>query len=89
MENPYGQVFIYGVPQDKNGRAISEIMPNYGEWRPNDSDGDKFKEFLKGDVDGTITLSFSGTSPEFDKKCDNENGCKKIAKFKLSFNRSN
>jgi hypothetical protein len=89
MENPYGQVFIYGVPQDKNGRAISEIMPSYGEWRPNDSDGDKFKEFLKGDVDGTITLTFSGTSSKFDKKCDNENGCKKIAKFKLSFNRSN
>ena len=88
-ENPYGQVFIYGIPQDESGRSISEILPSYGEWRPDDSDGSKFKEFLNGDVGETITLSFSGTSKKFDENCDNENGCKKVAKFKLAFNKDN
>lgn len=87
FENPYGQVFVYGIPQDKSGRTVSEVMPNYGEWRPDDSDGSQFKDFLKGDVGGTITLTFSGTSPEYDENCDNEKGCPKIAKFKLAFSR--
>lgn len=87
FENPYGQVFIYGVPQDKSGRTVKEVMPNYGEWRPNDSDGQQFKDFLKGDVGETITLEFTGTSKKYDEKCDNEKGCPKIAKFKLAFSK--
>lgn len=87
FENSYGQVFVYGVPQDKSGRTVSEVMPNYGEWRPNDSDGTQFKDFLTGEVGETITLDFSGTSPKYDDKCDNEKGLPKIAKFKLAFNK--
>ncbi len=87
FENPYGQVFVYGVPQDKSGRTVSEVMPNYGEWRPNDSDGQQFKDFLTGEVGETITLDFSGTSPKYNKECDNEKGLPKIAKFKLAFSK--
>ncbi len=87
MANQYGQVFIFGVPQDNDGRTVKEVMPTYNEWRSNDSDGTLFKDFLTGDVGGTVTLSFSGTTEKYDSNCDNKKGVPKIAKFKLSFNK--
>lgn len=54
------QMWIVGVPQDASGASVRDIIPNYGEWRTDDSDGNEFKEFLEGEVGSTITMTFTG-----------------------------
>ena len=62
-------------------------MPNYDQWRTNDSNGSEFKEFLEGEPGNTITLEFTGTSSEYSESCDNEKGLPKVSKFKLKFDK--
>lgn len=57
-----GQMWIYGTAQDENGKVVKTITPNYNEWRSEDSDGSKMKDFLEAKPGETITLSFSGSN---------------------------
>lgn len=89
----YDQFWVIGVPQDKSGRAVKSIIPNYGEWRSNDSAGDEIDQFLSGEPESTITFTYTGTNNTelFEKdeakiqagKEKTIEGCKKIAKFQL------
>ena len=62
LSSEYGQLWIVGFPQDASGRDVRSIIPNYNEWRSEDSDGKIFKGFLEGDPESTITLTFTGES---------------------------
>lgn len=94
LQSSYGQFWIYGVPQDAQGRDVKDIVPNYNEWRSDDSDGTMIKEFLEGEPDETITFTFKGENniEPFEKdqaKIDagvekTTAACKKVAKFKMS-----
>lgn len=87
------QMWIVGRAQDSKGRDIKELNCDYNEWRTSDSDGSQFKEFLEGEVDNTITMTFTGDNNVelFEKDQakieEGENitteACKKFAKFKL------
>ncbi len=93
LASAYGQLWIVGEAQDNAGRAVKDILPSYGEWRTDDSDGSEFKAFLESEPDETITLSFTGESniELFEKdqsKIDagiakTTAACKKVGKFKL------
>lgn len=74
----YGQMWIVGVGQDAQGRAVKELLPNYEQWRTNDSDGKEFKEFLESSPGNTITMTFTGGN-----EGDVEAGVAKVAKLKL------
>lgn len=80
MCSSYGQMWIVGVGQNASGVDVKELLPNYKEWRSDDSDGDQFKSFLEGSPGETITLDFTGSK-------DNSNNVSadlaKVAKFKL------
>lgn len=90
------QMWIVGSAQDAKGRDIKELNPDMqaGEWRTGDSSGDEFKTFLEGDVDNTITMTFTGENNielfEKDQSKIDEgikittDACKNVAKFKLS-----
>ena len=78
LVSEYGQMWLVGVGQDKNGRNVKELLPNYEEWRTGDSDGKEFKEFLESEPGETINLTFTGG-----KEGDVSEGIKKVAKFKL------
>lgn len=97
LVSEYGQMWIVGHAQDSKGREIDDLNPKSitsREWRCGDSDGNKFKEFLEGDIDETITLQFTGESnfEMFEKDNDKieagkkmtEEAAKKLGKFKLS-----
>lgn len=97
LVSEYGQMWIVGHAQDAKGREIDDLNPKNitsREWRSGDSDGKEFKEFLKGDIDETITLQFTGESniELFEKDSDKieagkkktEEAAKKLGKFKLS-----
>lgn len=94
LQSSYGQFWIYGVPQDAQGRDVKAIVPNYNEWRSDDGEGSMIKEFLEGEPDETITFTFKGESniELFEKdqaKIDagvekTSEACKKVAKFKMS-----
>lgn len=97
LVSEYGQMWIVGHAQDSKGREIDDLNPKSitsREWRCGDSDGNKFKEFLEGDIDETITLQFTGESnfEVFEKDNDKieagkkmtEEAAKKLGKFKLS-----
>ncbi len=60
LASAYGQLWIIGIGQDEAGRDVKELLPNYGEWRTDDSDGREFKEFLEGEPGETITMTFTG-----------------------------
>lgn len=60
LSSQYGQLWIVGVAQDANGRDITALLPNYKQWRTDDSDGTEFKEFLEGTTGSTITMHFTG-----------------------------
>lgn len=78
LTSPYGQMWIVGAGQNANGTNIKAFMPNYGEWRSQDSDGREFKNFLEGEPGETINLVFSGD------KCDEAaTELEKVVKFKL------
>lgn len=79
MCSSYGQMWIVGVGQTETGKAVKELLPNYGEWRTGDSDGSEFKAFLEGDPDDTITLDFTGD--DGDNVSENLD---KVKKFKLT-----
>lgn len=64
----------------KKGIAVKSLLPNYDEWRSDDSNGSDFKDFLEGDPDNTITMEFSGSKESSD---DVETDLKKVVKFKL------
>ena len=80
MCSSYGQMWIVGVGQNASGVDVKELLPNYKEWRSDDSDGDQFKSFHEGSPGETITLDFTGSK-------DNSNNVSadlaKVAKFKL------
>lgn len=80
MCSSYGQMWIVGAGQNASGVDVKELLPNYKEWRSDDSDGDQFKSFLEGSPGETITLDFTGSK-------DNSNNVSadlaKVAKFKL------
>lgn len=59
-----GQMWIIGVGETESGSPVKSLLPNYGEWRSGDSDGEIFKNFLEGDPDDTITLEFKGDKSE-------------------------
>ena len=93
----YGQMWIVGHAQDKNGSNINDLNPKKNtsrEWRTQDSDGKMFKEFLEGNPGETISLQFTGENniELFEKdqsKIDRgramtREGMEKLAKFKLS-----
>lgn len=97
LVSEYGQMWIVGHAQDAKGREIDDLNPKSitsREWRCDDSDGNKFKEFLEGDIDETITLQFTGERnfEVFEKDNDKieagkkmtEEAAKKLGKFKLS-----
>jgi len=97
LVSEYGQMWIVGHAQDAKGREIDDLNPKSitsREWRCGDSDGKKFKEFLEGDIDETITLQFTGESNIETFENDNdkieagkkktEEAAKKLGKFKLS-----
>ncbi|MBR5102799.1 MAG: hypothetical protein IK092_06710, partial [Muribaculaceae bacterium] len=43
----YGQMWIVGDVRDASGAVVKGLMPNYNEWRTDDSDGSEFKQFLE------------------------------------------
>lgn len=75
----YGQMWIVGAGQTANGVDVKSLMPNYNEWRTDDSDGSDFKNFLESDPGDTITLTFSGTK----EGVDVEKELQEVEKFKL------
>ena len=63
LSSEYGQMWIVGHALDSEGREIEDLNPKgitSREWRTGDSDGKEFKEFLEGNVGGTITMHFRG-----------------------------
>jgi len=78
LVSSYNQMWIVGVGLDKNGRNVTELLPNYGEWRTDDSDGNEFKEFLESEPGETINMTFTGGN-----EGDVNEGIDKVAKFKL------
>ena len=63
LSSEYGQMWIAGHALDSEGREIEDLNPKgitSREWRTDDSDGKEFKEFLEGNVGGTITMHFTG-----------------------------
>lgn len=85
IATPYGQLWIVGLPKDKSGRTIKEIVPNYNEWRTEDSNGSQFKAFLESEPGETITLSFSGSKNDDTSKA--YKAAENISKFSLSFSK--
>ena len=82
MASEYGQLWIVGVGQDEQGRNVKELLPNYKEWRTDDSDGIEFKEFLEGEPGNTITMTFTGDNSDGDSDAVEE-AIGKVAKFQL------
>lgn len=78
LASAYGQLWIVGVGQDAQGRDVKELLPNYNEWRTDDSDGKDFKEFLEDSPGSTITMTFTGSDDG-----DVDAGIAKVKKFKL------
>ena len=80
MCSQYGQMWIVGVGQTENGVDVKGLLPNYREWRSDDSDGKEFKEFLESEPGETITLEFTG-----DKESSNdvESDLEKVKKLKF------
>lgn len=78
LASAYGQLWIVGVGQDENGRDVKELLPNYKEWRTDDSDGHEFKEFLESEPGETINMTFTGSDDG-----DVDAGISKVKKFKL------
>jgi hypothetical protein len=93
MSSSHGQMWIIGLPQDESGIDVREIIPDFNEWRTKDYNGNIFKEFLEGEPDETITMTFTGENNielfEKDKtkieagKAKTLNAIKKVKKFKL------
>lgn len=81
----YGQLWIIGLPKDRSGRTIKEIVPNYNEWRTEDSNGSQFKAFLESEPGETITLSFTGSKNDDSSKA--YKAAEKISKFTLNFSK--
>lgn len=79
----YGQMWIIGIGQTENGVDVKELLPNYREWRTDDSDGKDFKEFLESDAGETITMEFTGDK---DASQDVSADLEKVKKFKLKIN---
>ena len=82
MCDQYGQLWIFGVGQTENGVDVKELLPNYREWRPNDSDGREFKNFLESEPGETITFEFTGDN---ELSNDVNTDLEKVKKFKLNF----
>lgn len=82
MCDQYGQLWIFGVGQTENGVDVKELLPNYREWRPNDSDGREFKKFLESEPGETITFEFTGDNALSN---DVNTDLEKVKKFKLKF----
>ena len=80
MCSEHGQMWIIGVGQTENGVDVKELLPNYREWRTDDSDGSEFKEFLESEPEETITLEFTGDNSSSD---DVSADLEKVKKFKL------
>lgn len=78
LVSEYNQMWIVGEGQDEKGRVIKELMPNYNEWRTDDSDGREFKAFLEDEPGNTISMTFSGNKDGADSETMN-----KVEKFKL------
>ena len=76
----YGQMWIIGIGQTENGVDVKELLPNYREWRTDDSEGKDFKEFLESDAGETITMEFTGGN-ESSQDVNSDLG--KVKKFKL------
>ncbi len=96
----YGQMWIAGHAQDDSGRDIEDLNPKSitsREWRAEDSDGKLFKEFLEGNIGGTITLHFTGENnvelfEEDQSKVEaghnmTRNAAKNFKRFKLHLNK--
>lgn len=81
----YGQLWIVGLPKDRSGRTIKEIVPNYNEWRTEDSNGSQFKAFLESEPGETITLAFTGSKNDDSSKA--YKAAEKISKFSLNFSK--
>lgn len=79
-----GQMWIYGVGETESGIAVKSLLPNYGEWRSHDSDGEEFKTFLEGDPDDTITMEFTGDK---DGSSNVAEDLEKVKKFKLKLSK--
>ena len=60
LVSEYGQLWIVGVAQDVTGSDVKELLPNYKQWRSDDSDGEEFKQFLEDAPGNTITMHFTG-----------------------------
>ena len=80
MCSEYGQMWIVGVGQTENGVDVKELLPNYREWRSDDSDGKEIKGFLEGEPGETLTLEFTGSK---DSSSNVESDLEKVKKFKL------
>lgn len=76
----YGQMWIIGIGQSDNGVDIKELLPNYDEWRSEDSEGTEFKAFLESEPGETITLQFTGGK---DNSQNVSEDLEKVEKFKL------
>ncbi len=84
--SPSGQVWIVGEVQDANGLTVKDLMPNYNEWRTDDSDGSEFKTFLQSEPGETINMTFTGSDAENSSESVSDL-CEKVAKFKLKFSK--
>ena len=78
LVSEYNQMWIVGEGQDEKGRVIKELMPNYNEWRTDDSEGREFKAFLEDEPGNTISMTFTGSKEGTDSET-----MKKVEKFKL------
>ena len=77
----YGQMWIIGVGQTKKGTNVRELLPNYEEWRSDDSDGNQFKTFLEGEPGETICMEFTGDK---ENSSNVATDLEKVETFKLS-----
>ncbi len=84
--SPSGQVWIVGEVQDANGLTVKDLMPNYNEWRTDDSDGSEFKTFLQSEPGETINMTFTGSDAENSSESVSTL-CEKVAKLKLKFSK--
>lgn len=90
------QLWIAGIGQDANGVDVKDLLPNYKEWRTDDSDGTEFKSFLESEPGATITMTFTGENNVelFEKdqskidagRAKTEAAASKVKKFKLKLN---
>ncbi|MBR1468351.1 MAG: hypothetical protein IJ606_07000 [Bacteroidaceae bacterium] len=90
------QLWIAGIGQDANGVDVKDLLPNYKEWRTDDSDGTEFKSFLESEPGATITMTFTGENNvelfEIDQakidagRAKTEAAAEKVKKFKLKIN---